>query len=90
MSHSLRGPLATFTDVVKAFSDALGRDVKLNVTPRYRIEITYRDQGFSEQAARAFTRMTLATLNGPELPDSPQRGSVTLDSYVRSLVARLL
>jgi len=69
---SVEGPRRyTFADVASAFSELLRHDVSLELIPRDRIESNYRQLGFSEPAARAFTRMTIATLDGPDHPADP-------------------
>lgn len=77
----------TFGDVAAAFARHLGRDVAVATIPRDQWEESFRAVGFSPESARSFVRMTEATANGPELPASPRRGVVTLDAYVRQLVA---
>ena len=77
----------SIADVAAAFAEALGREVAVEVTPRDRIEAAFRDQGFSEAAADAFARMMELTRDeGPELPDDPIRGEVTLRRYIAALV----
>lgn len=76
----------TFADVAALLSDALGRHVHLRHIPRESIKSSYLDQGFSEPAAQAFTNMTLASLDGPELPDDPVSGEITLDQHIRWIV----
>lgn len=78
----------TFADVAQAFAVALDRPVELAVTPRDRWEQAYRDQSFSPAAARAYARMTAASVDHLQLPDDPVRGTVTLETYIRDLAAR--
>ena len=76
-------------DVADAFASALGKPVKLSVTPRDQWEATYRQLGFSEPAARSYTRMTGISVDGDfEMPDDPIRGRITLQAYVDSLCSR--
>ncbi|CAN7768363.1 NmrA family transcriptional regulator [Ensifer sp. NM-2] len=78
----------TFTEVAQAFSNALGLPVALQGIARQRIEKSFREQGFSEAAARSYARMTMATIDGAELPNEPIRGKVTLEEHVNSLVSQ--
>ena len=75
----------TFTDVAAAFSSLLGKPVSVETTPRDQLEQSFRQAGFSPTAARAYARMTEATIDRPELPSDPQRGKVTLEAYVAGL-----
>lgn len=76
----------SFTDVAACFSRHLGRDVRVQTTPRDQWEESFKTVGFSAVSARAFARMTEATLDGPELPDNPIRRRVTLDDYIAGLL----
>jgi uncharacterized protein YbjT (DUF2867 family) len=75
-------------DVACAFATALGRDVRVAVTPRPAWLDTFRALGFSPTAAASYARMTDLTLAGPERPAAPERGPTTLREYVASLVQR--
>lgn len=77
----------SFADVAVILSKVLGRDVRLKNIARDQIEASYRQQGFSEPAAEAYTRMTIATLDGPELPANAVRGRVTLEEHITSFPA---
>lgn len=44
--------------------------------------------GFSKAAAKSYARMTAVTLDDLELPDSPERGTVSLQRYISDLVTR--
>lgn len=84
--HYIEGPRRyTFTDVAAAFSSLLGKPVSVETTPRDQLEQSFRQAGFSPTAARAFTRMMEATIDGPELPSDPHRGKVTLKAYIAGL-----
>jgi len=77
----------SFADVAAILSDAVGRHVETKRIPRDGIKASYLEQGFSEPAARAFTNMTLATLDqGPDLPTDPILGEVTLEQHVKSTI----
>jgi hypothetical protein len=61
--------------------------VELNVIARERWESFYQEQGFSPEAASAYNRMTAVSVDGGfEMPDDPERGKVTLQSYISRLV----
>jgi uncharacterized protein YbjT (DUF2867 family) len=76
-------------DVAEAFAKALGRPVKVMVTPRSEWEETYRKLGFSVDAARSYARMTAVSLNGGfDFSGEPIRGETTLEQYIHALVAR--
>lgn len=80
----------TSDDVARAFSSALGRPVDLDLIPRQRWEAAYGDLGFSPSAARSYAGMTALSVDGDvEMPERPERGSVTLEAYVASLVRNL-
>lgn len=75
----------TFDDVATAFSTPLGRPVRLETIPRDKWAETFRAVGFSPEAARAYARMTAATVDGPHLPAALLRGDVALLDHIRSL-----
>jgi uncharacterized protein YbjT (DUF2867 family) len=77
----------SFGDVAAAFARALGRDVKVETTPREKIAESFGAIGFSPEAARSYARMTEVTIDGPEAPKDPWRGKVTLEQYISGLVA---
>ncbi|WP_368563758.1 NmrA family NAD(P)-binding protein [Pseudoxanthomonas sp. UTMC 1351] len=74
-------------DVAHAFSEALGRPVEVEVTPRDNWKEAYRALGFSEAAAESYARMTAVSVDsGFDMPDDALRGSITLEAYIRDLV----
>jgi len=78
----------TAADVATAFSRALHRPVDVAVIPRDRWQETFRQLGFSEAAAESYRRMAAVSLDDLDVPDDAIRGTVTLDAYIRELVAR--
>jgi uncharacterized protein YbjT (DUF2867 family) len=85
--HYVEGPERyTPDDVARAFAQALGRDVRVAVTPRAVWGDAYRSLGFSPAAAASYARMTELTLAGPALPAAPERGETTLTDYIGELV----
>lgn len=85
----VEGPaLYTPSDVAGAFAAALGRKIGLDVTERDRWEETFRSLGFSDTAARSFTRMTAAIVDSDfDRQAAPCRGKVTLSEFVSSALA---
>ena len=85
----VEGPeLYTPSDVAGAFAAALGRKIGLDVTERDRWEETFRSLGFSDAAARSFTRMTAAIVDSDfDRQAAPRRGKVTLLEFVSSALA---
>ncbi|WP_196257724.1 NmrA family NAD(P)-binding protein [Pelagibacterium limicola] len=76
-------------DVADAFAAALDREVALDVAERDQWQEIFKSIGFSEEAARAYTKMTVATLDGDfDKPDTPWRGKITLRDFVFSVLAK--
>jgi uncharacterized protein YbjT (DUF2867 family) len=74
-------------DVADAFSAVLDLDVELDVAPREMWEEIYRDMGFSDPAAKSYTRMTAITLDeGFEDSGLVHKGRVTLDEFIRGAI----
>lgn len=86
--HHVEGPERySPSDVADAFAAALGRPVEVSVTPREKWVEDFRARGFSEAAARSYTGMTAISVEGVcKLPDDPERGTVTLATYVEGLI----
>ncbi|MFA1627140.1 NAD(P)H-binding protein [Rhizobium mongolense] len=76
----------SFDDIAIAFANALGHAVTAKTIERADWETSFRGMGFSETAARAYARMTAATVDRLELPQSPSRGSIGLQTYISELV----
>lgn len=76
----------SFDDVAAAFADALGHAVTVKTIERADWEASFRQAGFSESAARAYTRMTEASLEGFEMPEDPLRGATSLGQHISNLV----
>ncbi|MBX4973302.1 NmrA family NAD(P)-binding protein [Rhizobium lentis] len=73
-------------DVAAAFAAAVGRAVRVDVIPRENWENAYRSLGFSVAAARSYARMTALTVDGPEYPEDPIRGSISIQAYIGQLL----
>jgi uncharacterized protein YbjT (DUF2867 family) len=88
--HNVEGPRRySPNDVAYAFAAALGRPVDVAVTPRSEWRAAYRKLGFSEAAADSYARMTAISVDSDfEMPESTERGKVTLEAYVRNLVTQ--
>ena len=84
--HYVEGPERyDFADVAAAFSSLVAKPVRLATTPRSDLEESFRALGFSPAAARSYARMTEATLDGPELPPAPHRGTIRLEDHIAAL-----
>jgi uncharacterized protein YbjT (DUF2867 family) len=87
--HYVEGPERySSKDVADAFSEVLGKPAKAVETPREGWLETFKAIGFSDEAANSYAGMTAITLERPELPDEPERGSTTIQDYVTELVRR--
>jgi uncharacterized protein YbjT (DUF2867 family) len=88
--HHVEGPERySAADVAAAFARALGRDVRLSITPHEEWEDAYRKLGFSAAAAISYARMTAVSVDGGyDMPAAPERGTTTLQDYIEALVAR--
>ncbi|MBY3066771.1 NmrA family NAD(P)-binding protein [Rhizobium laguerreae] len=85
--HHVEGPKRySPNDVAAAFAAALGRAVRVDVIPRENWEDVFRSLGFSDAAAHSYTRMTALTVDGPEYPEDPIRGLISLQTYIGKLV----
>ena len=86
--HFVEGPERySPADVAQAFGAALGRQVEVTRAPRDSWVPAFREMGFSAEAAESYAGMTaLATSDEIELPESPTRGSTTLQDYIAALV----
>jgi uncharacterized protein YbjT (DUF2867 family) len=73
-------------DVANAFAAALGRTVHVETTPRAQWMPAFKSLGFSNSAAESYSRMTAATVEAPDFPGDPVRGTVSLEDYVAELV----
>ena len=90
--HYVEGPeMYSSADVAAAFSVALRKPVIAVTTPRTQWIPTLTGMGFSDKAAESMAAMTAITLRSmtekkDELPDAPERGHTSLESYIMSLV----
>jgi uncharacterized protein YbjT (DUF2867 family) len=84
----VEGPrLYSSRDVANAFSQALGRPIEVEVTPRGKWKEAFVAQGFSEAAADSFARMIAVSVDhGFDTSDHPLRGRTTLEGYIRRLI----
>jgi uncharacterized protein YbjT (DUF2867 family) len=80
----IEGPARyTPNDVAGAFAAALGRKVTVDVAPRESWEATFKSVGFSEQAAKAYARMTAVSLgSGFDKPAFPRHGAISLEAFI--------
>jgi uncharacterized protein YbjT (DUF2867 family) len=78
----------TSSEVAKAFSNALGTPVAVDVTPREKWKEAFQGMGFSDAAAESYAGMTAASVDGGfDLSDDPLRGATTLETYIHDLVS---
>lgn len=79
----------TPSDVASAFAFALQQPVEVSEIPREDWIQTYREWGFSVEAAEAYCRMTAATVDETFVPaQPPRRGTTSLRQYIAELVQR--
>ena len=85
----IEGPTRyTPRDIVNAFAAVMNRVVQVEVVPPIEWEAAYRKLGFSVEAAKAYSKMTAASLDeGFFTPDAFVRGTMTLEEFVRLNVA---
>ncbi|MCP1175114.1 NmrA family NAD(P)-binding protein [Ralstonia chuxiongensis] len=70
-------------DVAQAMARTLGRGVAVEVAPRDRWDAIYKGLGFSDEAARAYVRMTAVTLDeGFDMSGDVVRGHVSLADFI--------
>lgn len=75
-------------DVAEAFASALAREVRVEATPRVRWVATFKALGFSDEAARAYARMSAASLDSDfDKPEAPERGRITLSAFISRALA---
>jgi uncharacterized protein YbjT (DUF2867 family) len=88
-SYYFEGPRAyTPSDVAYAFSIALNKSVEAVEIPQLKWKETFKTLGFSDSATESYAAMTRLTLEGPERPTNPVRGSTTIEQYVKKIVQR--
>jgi uncharacterized protein YbjT (DUF2867 family) len=76
-------------DVADAFAHALDRPVDVEVIPRHAWEQTFRQLGFSAEAARSYACMTGTVLDEQDRwPDTPVRGPTTLEDFIHGVLDR--
>lgn len=81
--HHVEGPERySPDDVAAAFAAALGRNVEAVSTPRDQLQPWFESRGFSKPAARSYAAMTAFTLDRPDYPANPERGTTSLTHYV--------
>jgi len=88
--NSIHGPeLYSARDVAEAFSQALGKKVKVKVIPKDQWKATFMSMGFSEQGAESYTNMTQISLSDFEKATDTTgfiKGKITLQKYINSLI----
>ena len=83
----VEGPRPIPEEVAAAFGQALGKTIDVAVIPREEWEATFLKLGFSRGAAASYACMTGTVVDDdPEMPDAPERGSTSLQEFIKSLV----
>jgi len=83
----LTGPAAySSNDVAKAFSEALGKEVKAVQIPKEQWESTLREIGFSPDAIRNFIEMTDAVISGKAMPEKKNTVQVKLKTTLKDYI----
>ena len=76
-------------NVAQAMARTLGRGVAVEVAPRDRWETIYKGLGFSDEAARAYVRMTAVTQDeGFDMLSDVVRGHVSLADFIAAAVVQ--
>lgn len=88
--HHVEGPHRySPQDVADAFAAALGKPVKVEVTPRDQWVAAFRKLGFSAAAAESYARMTAVSVDSGFTMSEPfERGETALEDYIGALVAK--
>lgn len=89
--YELYGPKGySSSDVAKAFSEVLNKEIKAQQIPRKDWEKTLGSIGFSADGTRNFVEMTEAVINGKSRPDGNgtirAQGHTTLEEYLEEVV----
>ncbi len=86
-SHYVEGPEQySANDVAAAFSKALNKPVKAVETPEAGWNEAWKAMGYSEKGAESMSAMTKLTLDKLAKPESPDRGIITLEEYIKNIV----
>jgi uncharacterized protein YbjT (DUF2867 family) len=85
--HYVEGPeIYSSTDVANAFGKALGKTIEPVQIPPAQWVDTMKGIGYSQIAAESMAAMTKTVVEGPEIPESPLRGQITIQQYISDLV----
>ena len=77
----------TGNDVAAAFAEMMDRKVEVQEVPRNALEDTFRELGFSDEAAASYACMTRRMIDGKTMPlDEPTLGNTSLKSYIASIL----
>ena len=73
-------------DVASAFAEKMDREVEVQEIPRDALEDTFREFGFSHEAAASYACMTRRMIDGKTMPaDEPILGTTSLRSYIAAI-----
>lgn len=77
----------TANDVAAAFTEKMDREVEVQEVPRDTLEDTFREFGFSDEAAASYACMTRRMIDGKTMPaDEPILGNTSLKSYIAAIL----
>lgn len=77
----------TANDVAAAFAQKIGRKVEVQEVPRETLQDTFREFGFSDEAAASYACMTGRLIDGKtDTADGPSFGTTTLKSYISTIL----
>ncbi len=78
----------TANDVAAAFAEEMDRDVAVQEVPRDDLEGTFREFGFSDEAAASYACMTRRVIDGETMPaDEAILGNTSLRSYIAAILS---
>ncbi|MEE4011738.1 NmrA family NAD(P)-binding protein [Roseibium sp. FZY0029] len=74
-------------DVAIAFAEKMDRKVEVQEVPRDALEDTFREFGFSDEAAASYACMTRRLIDGKTMPaHEPILGTTSLKSYIAAIL----
>ena len=77
----------TANDVAAVFANLLDRKVEVQEVPRDALEDTFREFGFSDEAAASYACMTRRMIDGKTMPaDEPTLGDTSLKDYITAIL----
>ena len=78
----------TTKDVASVYAEEMGRDVAVQEVARDSLEGTFRQFGFSDEAAASYACMTRRVIDRQTMPaGEPILGSTSLKSYISAVMS---